>query len=291
MQKEGFKTSFYYGGSPKWNKLYNYVPQMGYQEFLAENVFEKVEKQKYGLHDLDIFLELDKRLKASNGPTFDFLMTLSNHPPYQIPQSFIDHNIYMPEALRKILIDDPEHFKLRLNAFRYADYALGEYMKKAAESPYFQDTVYLITADHSFTSTVGFPASDTWDTENIPFLIYAPGLLRPELKGKTIENYTTHLDILPTVVSMVSDDTSKELVTWGKVMVDESTTKDSGIKQVFSCLEGHCGVDGQLYELGAERQFNKEANTPENEKVKALIDQATNDYYSSGMHFLYEFKN
>ena len=88
-------------------------------------------------------------LQAKN-PTFSFIMTLSNHPPYGMPETFMGpvNSSNVPSNLKEKILDE-ENFYKRIRAFAYADEALGLFLKKAKKESYFKETLFLITADHA----------------------------------------------------------------------------------------------------------------------------------------------
>ena len=94
----------------------------------------------WGASDEDLFNQADKELSALNkagNPFFSLVFTSSNHDPFDIPEG----KVTLPEG------HDPENLKRDL-AIKYADYALGKFIAKAKTQDYWQDTVFLVVADH-----------------------------------------------------------------------------------------------------------------------------------------------
>ena len=83
-------------------------------------------------------------------------MTTSNHRPYTYPENRID----IPSKSN------------REGGVKYTDYALGEFLKIAATKPWFDNTIFVITADHC-AGSAGKTALPP-HKYHIPLLIYAP---------------------------------------------------------------------------------------------------------------------
>ncbi len=71
-------------------------------------------------------------LMRAENPTFSFIMTLSNHPPYGVPEKFMGlvDSSNVPSNLKEKILDE-ENFYKRTRTFSYADQALGLFLKKA----------------------------------------------------------------------------------------------------------------------------------------------------------------
>ena len=110
-------------------------------------------------------------------------MTVSNHRPFTYPAG-------------KISI--PHDSKSRNGGVMYTDYALGEFFAEASRQPWFDNTIFLVTADHC--------ASSAGRTEiplnkyHIPALIYAPGFVEPQC----VDGIVSQIDLMPTLLSLLN---------------------------------------------------------------------------------------
>jgi phosphoglycerol transferase MdoB-like AlkP superfamily enzyme len=301
MASLGFEPRFFYGGVIAWHRLYQFLPQVGFQKVFAEHSDDTLPRHENGLFDGDLFKLVDRDLAArrpEDPPTFSFVMTLTNHPPYLVPAGAELPPIKLPPTIADRLIDDPEQIMRRLVAFRYADRSLGAFLEAAAQRPYFNDTLFVITGDHSFTSGIGFGPEWGWKMEQIPFLIYSPGLLRPEFAGKEVKAFTTHLDIMPTLAALVAPASGTKppqqlhrLHTWGKNMLAPGPMPvDDGINQYFSCYQKHCLKDGQLYRLNDAEFFEVVPADAAAADLKKTIERRDAAYFDSGMHYFFRFQ-
>jgi phosphoglycerol transferase MdoB-like AlkP superfamily enzyme len=96
----------------------------------------------WGASDGDLFTQSLKELNTLNkeaAPFFSLIFTSSNHTPFEIPANNIP--LIKNESGRE-------------KAIRYADFTLGEFINEAKQQPFWEDTVFLIVADHD-SRTIG----------------------------------------------------------------------------------------------------------------------------------------
>ena len=80
---------------------------------------------------------------------------------------------------------------------KYADYALGYFLREAAEQPWFDNTVFVVVADHG--ARVYGKAEIPLETYEIPLMIYAPRHIAP----RQVDTLMTQIDIAPTVLGLL----------------------------------------------------------------------------------------
>jgi phosphoglycerol transferase MdoB-like AlkP superfamily enzyme len=80
---------------------------------------------------------------------------------------------------------------------RYADYALGYFLREAAKQPWFDNTIFVVVADHG--ARVYGKAEIPLETYEIPLMIYAPKHIAP----RQIDTLMTQIDIAPTVLGLL----------------------------------------------------------------------------------------
>lgn len=135
--------------------------------------------------DHETFNNVQSRLTGVTQPFISFIFTGSTHSPYgTLPKEFLKYPHHT---------DSEEGF---MNTVFYADWAIGQFMKDARKQPWFDNTVFLFTADH----TVGtYNNETTLDQFHIPFVMYSP----KHIKAGTNNTISSHLDIMPTVIDML----------------------------------------------------------------------------------------
>lgn len=187
FQAHGYRTEFLYGG-------YGYFDNMNY--FFSHNGFDVVDRNDiaaedihfanvWGVADEDLYTktlaEID-RAHADGQPFFGLVMTTSNHRPYTYPEGRID----IPPPGR------------RTGAVKYTDYAIGDFLDRARGRPWFDDTVFVIVADHCAKSA-GRDAL-TAARYRIPLLVYAPRHVTP---GR-VDHLMSQIDVAPTLLGLLN---------------------------------------------------------------------------------------
>ena len=101
------------------------------------------------------------------------------------------------------------------NTLYYADWYIGEFLKRAQEEGWFDNTVFIFVADH----TSGGPDSDSlYNKFRIPLVIYAPKIFKP----RTVDYVVSQLDIIPTLYNLAGLDVP--YTTFGRDMLDDSNS-------------------------------------------------------------------
>ena len=185
LKKQGYTNSFIYGGYGYFDNMNTFYLDNGY------NVIDRTDIPKnevffetiWGVADEIIFdqsiKELDKNT-AKKQKTFQLVVTTSNHRPFTYPENRID----MPDGTR-------------LGAVKYTDWAIGDFIEKAKKKDWFNDTLFIIIADHQANSAgkVTLPVSKY----RIPCMIYAPGFIIPEENSRLM----SQIDIPPTILGLL----------------------------------------------------------------------------------------
>jgi phosphoglycerol transferase MdoB-like AlkP superfamily enzyme len=187
MKAKGYDNKYIYAG-------HGYFDNMNY--FFSHNGFAIIDKAAFssdeitfdnawGVCDEDLFRKVVKEANksyASGKPFFSMVMTTSNHRPFTYPDG---------------KIDIPSHSG-RDGGVKYADYAIGRFIEDARKQPWFQQTIFVIVADHCAGSArkYALPIKNY----QIPLLIYAPSQIKPH-KNDTL---ASQIDIAPTVLGLMN---------------------------------------------------------------------------------------
>jgi phosphoglycerol transferase MdoB-like AlkP superfamily enzyme len=187
MRSLGYRTSFLYGG-------YGYFDNMN--AFFGENGFEVEDRRAigqvrfeniWGVADEDLFdhaLATFDRMHADGRPFFSIVMTTSNHKPFTFRPGLEDLGI-------------PEEGGGRAAGVRYADYALGKFLRDARSHAWFDDTIFVVAADHG--ARVYGAEEIPLRTYEIPLMIWSPKHVAP----RRVDALTTQIDVAPTVLGLL----------------------------------------------------------------------------------------
>lgn len=138
LRRQGYQTSFIYGGEKHFDNMASYFYGNGFQKIIDQNDYKNPKfVATWGMSDEDLFDKANEtfsQLQTEGKPFFSLVFTSSNHDPFEFPDGKIE------------LFEQPK--QTRNNAAKYADYALGYFFKLAKQANYWQDTVFLVIADH-----------------------------------------------------------------------------------------------------------------------------------------------
>jgi len=188
LGKEGYSTSFYHGGRNGTMGFDGFVRSAGFDRYVGLNEYTGPATDHdghWGIRDLPYLQYYVAELSKEKEPFISSVFTLSSHHPYEL----------LPE--------DAERFNggtLTIHpTLRYTDNAVRQFFLSAAKMPWFANTLFVITADHTAdierTGSHSDKAIDHW----VPLFYYMPSKITPAAQTKI----TQHIDILPTTLDLI----------------------------------------------------------------------------------------
>jgi phosphoglycerol transferase MdoB-like AlkP superfamily enzyme len=135
LQREGYHTSFIYGGDVGFANMESYLITGGFSHITRDNDFSAtLNNSKWGVADHFVFNRMVEECDTARIPFFKVMLSLSSHEPFEVPMD--------PVFPGK---DEPALF---LNACLYTDKSLGDFIREAKQKPWWRNTLVIITADH-----------------------------------------------------------------------------------------------------------------------------------------------
>ncbi|HMJ67533.1 MAG TPA: LTA synthase family protein [Cyclobacteriaceae bacterium] len=136
LEKEGYHTSFVYGGDIGFANMESYLTTAGFSHVTEDDDFpSSLNQSKWGIHDHFVFDRLLEECDTATTPFFKMMLTLSSHEPFDVP---------LDPPFRK----GPDERDMFLNACHYTDKSLGDFIRKARTKEWWKNTWVIITADH-----------------------------------------------------------------------------------------------------------------------------------------------
>lgn len=181
LKNEGYQNSFIYGGESHFDNMRSFFLGNGYTKIIDINNYDNpIFTGSWGVSDEDLFnkaLETFDEMHRQQQPFYSLVFTSSNHDPYEIKESF-SHNV-----------------RNRETAIKYADYALGKFYDEIKTKPYFNDTIFLVIADHD---------ARAWGSELVPVNhFHVPAVLfGAGIEHKTESHVVSQIDIPKTLMSL-----------------------------------------------------------------------------------------
>ncbi len=194
LKQKNYQLYFIYGGDGYFDNMNNFFSGQGFT-IVDRNrnnpLTEKLPTHRYnipnnevsfenawGISDEDAYnqsLKYADSCHKSGKSFFQFIMTTSNHKPYTFPSEKID----LVQGTRNA-------------AVKYTDYALGKYIARAKTQPWFNNTVFVIVADHCASSAGKWEINI--DKHHIPALIY-----NLPVPPQFIKTLASQIDLMPTL--------------------------------------------------------------------------------------------
>lgn len=187
LHDQGYSTAFYYGGELTFANIGVWLANQRFGRIVSEKDFDRAEKtQRWGVDDLILLQRAARDIATLKEPFFATAMTLSLHPPYDVPYQ----SRWNGQTER-------EKF---LNSAAFADHAVGEFFKTAEQQTWYDRTLFVLVADHGARSPGGVGLDDP-KSRHIPLIIFGKPL-DAKWHNKRMAIYGNHHDIPATVLGM-----------------------------------------------------------------------------------------
>lgn len=209
LKTRGYSSAFFHGADNESLGIHAFTRQAGFDEYFGKTDF-LADKRFGGMNDFDgywgiwdePFLQyFATKLSEMKQPFVASVFTLSSHHPFKVPEQykdrFTDEGIY------------PLH-----KCIRYTDYALRRFFETARKQPWFANTIFVITADHTSSKRTHEEYKNSRGDTMIPILFYDPSGELPRGKQPGIIQQT---DIMPTLLGYLGYD--RPYIAFGKDML------------------------------------------------------------------------
>ena len=204
-RRNGFETTFVYGGKLSWQRLSDFVPHQGFDHVYGEGDFDyNTPKTDWGVYDEYLFQFVFNILINSETPQFIVLFTTTNHPPFELPPSFDSPSLEMSDSLKTIIRGNEALALKRFAAYQYTSCYLNQFLNDIYTNEKLMNTVTAVTADHNFQGIRNYSSKNILHRFRIPFFILAPESIISQ--PKVIPTIGSHVDISPTLINLTLSD-------------------------------------------------------------------------------------
>jgi len=157
----------------------------------------------WGIWDEPFLQFYAKKMNSFRQPFFTTLFTVSSHHPYHLPEGYENKFKGGPKLVHRTI--------------EYTDYALKKFFQSARAMPWFNNTLFVITADHASAEIQVPEYNSAWGYFSIPIFFYHPGEngggLRPEI--------VQQIDIMPSILGYLHYE--KPYVAFGRDVFNDPT--------------------------------------------------------------------
>lgn len=205
--KNGYQTSFFYGGESEFDNYKAFILSHDYQKLVDKNSFEKKDmNSKWGTYDDLVFTKQLETMNTTKEPFFSTILSLTNHEPFELPTRY------------KFGKSNPvERFK---STAYYTDSCINSYLLKAKKEPWYKNTLFVFIADHGHL----YPKNkyDVFMPEryHIPLLFYGE-VIKAKFKGKQHNKVGSQQDLAATLLAQLGMPAKN--YTWSKNLLNPYT--------------------------------------------------------------------
>ncbi|MEO8733483.1 MAG: LTA synthase family protein, partial [Flavobacteriales bacterium] len=187
LDAEGYSTSFFHGGHNGTMGFDAFAKSAGFERYVGRDEYpdDADDDGVWGIRDRPFFQFYAQQLNKEKQPFMSCIFSLSSHHPYKLPET---------EAKRfsgGVLPIMP--------TLRYADDALRQFFATAEKMPWFRNTIFIITADHTADLLRDGQASGSAFDHWVPLIFFMPSKIAPRKDDQVAQQ----IDILPTVMDMI----------------------------------------------------------------------------------------
>ncbi|MDM1398670.1 sulfatase-like hydrolase/transferase [Myroides odoratimimus] len=201
LNSKGYDTSFFHGavngsmGFLGFGNILGYDHYYGMTEYDNDDDFDGT----WGIWDEPFFQFMRRTLNEKKTPFFATLFSVSSHEPFGLPEKYKGK---FPKG--NLQIHGP---------VGYTDYAFKRFFEESKNEPWFENTIFIITADH--TNQIYYDKyKELVNRTAIPIMIYTPD---ERLKGED-NRLAQQMDIYPTILDLVGYD--EPFRSWGSSLIN-----------------------------------------------------------------------
>jgi phosphoglycerol transferase MdoB-like AlkP superfamily enzyme len=206
LKSKGYTSAFFHGAPNGSMGFESFMNISGFDHYYGMTEYNNEEDYDgyWGIWDHKFFSYTADRLNDFEKPFVSVLFSLSSHHPFSVPAVFEEHFKGGPVPLQRCI--------------QYGDHSLRLFFEKASRMPWYNNTLFVITADHTSLSQF-----NKYQTESglysVPIVFFKPdnSLRHPE----PLKEIVQHVDIMPTVLDYLNYD--EPFVAFGRSAFDKTS--------------------------------------------------------------------
>jgi phosphoglycerol transferase MdoB-like AlkP superfamily enzyme len=230
FKKQGYNTSFFHGAFNGSQNFDQYCKVAGFDQYFGKNEYTGSEAfdGSWGIFDEEFMQFFNRKLTSFKQPFFSTLFTISSHNPYKVPDRYKGKFI---KGTRKIQ-----------ESIGYTDYSLKQFFQSAKKEPWYNNTLFVIVADHTSSEPTASKYQTNVGKFRIPILFFDPS--NPTFKGVQEKNFQ-QIDVLPSILEYLN--IKDTVVTYGKPLSSEKNYVVYYLDNIYHLIQDdyYLAFDGQ----------------------------------------------
>ncbi|WP_179320457.1 LTA synthase family protein [Winogradskyella helgolandensis] len=273
LNEEGYYSTFFHGAARGSMGFLGFSNILGFDSYLGREDYNNDDDfdGSWGIWDEPFLQYMKDEINDMQTPFFATVFTVSSHEPYVIPEKYEG----------KFPVGNvPMH-----KTVGYTDFAFKRFFEEAKKEEWFDNTIFILTADHSNQVFYKDMYYKPMNRHTVPILIYKPD---NSMAGVNMD-LAQQIDIYPTILDMIGY--QKPFRSWGRSLVDTSfstipfAVNYSNSYYRFQMGNYICIFDGvkatgfyDILDKGLEKNLIENKNS-EMSKIEAICKAYIKDYY------------
>ena len=280
VKSMGYSSSFFHGARNGSMGFEGFSQQAGFGRYYGLNQYPKERKKvdfdkNWGIFDEPYLQYFATELGKENKPFVSCVFTLSSHHPYTIPPQYKGK---FPKGTTNV------H-----ESIGYSDFALQKFFETAAKQPWFANTLFIITADHTQMNTEPQYANSI-GAYRVPLILYHGNKQILQNLSKTADTHKVcqHTDILPSILDFLQINHQQVLPFGESIFAPDkgiALQYVSGTIRMISRTKANKLIYEEIDADGKTRFFE------DNNQLTQLNTQEASDYTDKLKAFLQFYRN
>jgi phosphoglycerol transferase MdoB-like AlkP superfamily enzyme len=203
LKPKGYYSAFFHGapngsmGFDSFSRMVGFDDYFGLDQYADEKDFDGM----WGVWDEPFLKFFASKLGTFREPFLASVFTISSHHPFKVPEKYENKFPKGPAPILEVI--------------GYTDNALREFFGQAAGQPWFNNTLFIITADHT-NESVRKEFQNNFGSYCIPIIFYKPDSNLTGIKHRIAQQ----IDIMPSLLNYLNFD--REYIAFGNNLFDDS---------------------------------------------------------------------
>ena len=199
LREKGYYTAFFHGAPNGSMGFQAFANSCDFNDYFGKDEYgnDKDYDGIWGIWDHKFLQFYAEKMNGFKEPFYTNFFSVSSHHPYDLPVEFKDKFKEGEMTIYKCI--------------EYTDYSLKKFFETASRMPWYQNTLFVITADHA-SAQIHFPEYNTaWGYFSIPVFFFQPS--SNDWRGFNSE-IVQQIDIMPSILGALHYD--KPYVAFGR---------------------------------------------------------------------------
>lgn len=235
LDKAGYTTSFFSGAEKDSMGFGSYAHTVGIKNLFSmeDYILARTDDDYdgyWGIWDEPFMDYMGEVLSQQQQPLFASIFTITSHHPYNVPS-------HLATTL-------PKGTTRAHQSIAYTDRAVGQFMDKYRDEPWFQKTLFVFVADHVASERMAERSQTSPGLNHIVGFLYTPD---GSLRG-SYDHTVSQIDIMPTLLGLLGND--EPYFGFGRDIFNEPQ------REVFEVIPSHFSIIGMTDEHYVEFAYD-----------------------------------